>query len=592
MRFPLYEIDFAEVQPHVPECLYFHASEKTVRVKDGRLILDTKKLYSNTTISFDTFFGAFPIEPWLELTDVENIFLEIKGTGILELSLYADNGIEPAQKIIDNDIKISNDEFLLKINLKNLPFKRGIIYPKITVKSSDFQLEYLRYSTDKQPINDVKLAIIMPTYRREKYIERNISLLKDRILFNSYYNVKLFVIDNGKSLKPISCDKVEIIPNKNLGGAGGFARGVIEVLDSDFTHILFSDDDIEFNVESIKRLINFYRYSKEIVAIGGGMFNLNYKNILNEQGGYLHYLKIYLSKHNKNMCDSKNVIDYTYQEETNYYGWWFFSVPKCVFKDYGLPLPIFFRGDDQEFGMRIKNKVKFLSLLGVGVWHEEFYKKDMPVTDYYIIRNNLIVSMLHEPKSSRLLINLAKRLLIALLTYRYERAKFIIKGMEDFLKGPSFIENLKADEYHLSLMRSQEKKLEDKRDKFVSSKYNSFVRNNIFRKILIFLTLNGHILPSFLIKKGDSPYDEGYVIEPLHSNRLDVLFRKETALYYEPTTGKGIEYKIDRKQFFSLLFKGLKNLFLIMINYNKLQRAYKNSFNIITSERFWKKILK
>ena len=56
-----------------------------------------------------------------------------------------------------------------------------------------------------------------------------------------------------------------------------------------------------------------------------------------------------------------------------------------------MPLPIFIRGDDIEFSRRCNAKI--LSLPGICVWHEPFYKKYSEIMeDYYLLRNVLIFS--------------------------------------------------------------------------------------------------------------------------------------------------------------------------------------------------------
>ena len=56
----------------------------------------------------------------------------------------------------------------------------------------------------------------------------------------------MFVVDNGRTLdaEGLSDDLITVIPNENVGGAGGFARGMIAALESDedFTHVLLMDD--------------------------------------------------------------------------------------------------------------------------------------------------------------------------------------------------------------------------------------------------------------------------------------------------------------------------------------------------------------
>lgn len=74
-------------------------------------------------------------------------------------------------------------------------------------------------------------------------MQRNLQQLKERILDNRELEVSehvtVYVIDNGKTLSHIdtikalqntSEGKIHILENKNAGGAGGFTRGMMEVL--------------------------------------------------------------------------------------------------------------------------------------------------------------------------------------------------------------------------------------------------------------------------------------------------------------------------------------------------------------------------
>ena len=56
-------------------------------------------------------------------------------------------------------------------------------------------------------------------------------------------------------------DKVTVVPNMNAGGAGGFSRGMIEILKKrdleDFTHILLMDDDAIVEPDLLVRIYGF-----------------------------------------------------------------------------------------------------------------------------------------------------------------------------------------------------------------------------------------------------------------------------------------------------------------------------------------------
>jgi GT2 family glycosyltransferase len=62
------------------------------------------------------------------------------------------------------------------------------------------------------------------------------------------------VVDNANNVdfdEP-PCDDLNVVPNRNLGGAGGFARGLMWLRQQCWaTHVLFMDDDISLETEAL-----------------------------------------------------------------------------------------------------------------------------------------------------------------------------------------------------------------------------------------------------------------------------------------------------------------------------------------------------
>ncbi len=89
----------------------------------------------------------------------------------------------------------------------------------------------------------------------------------------------MFVVDNGRTLNvdEVSDDNVTVIPNANVGGAGGFARGMMAALDIDATHVLLMDDDVRVMPESFIRTFNLLSLRNddyENAFINGAMLSL------------------------------------------------------------------------------------------------------------------------------------------------------------------------------------------------------------------------------------------------------------------------------------------------------------------------------
>ncbi|MCS6970264.1 MAG: hypothetical protein NZ552_04550, partial [Planctomycetes bacterium] len=212
-----------------------------------------------------------------------------------------------------------------------------------------------------------------------------------------------------------------------------------------------------------------------------------------------------------------------------------------------MAIAVLFRYDDQEYSARCYD-LHFVALLGVAVWHEDFEEKDAPITDYYIARNGLITSWLYNQQC---LIALAcvYRMCVALLTYRYDRAQFILWGIRDALRGPSWLERLDEEQYHQQLLRTQCQRMQPIEE---PTKLPIAVNppKSLLRKILIILTVNGHLLPACFIRalwRQDDP--DRRVYRHLHDIHLGAIFLRPEVCYYEPSTKQGILCVVSPQRF-------------------------------------------
>ncbi len=139
------------------------------------------------------------------------------------------------------------------------------------------------------------MGAVICTFKRENFIYKNLDLFKYNILKNQNSQLKeqldLFVIDNAGTLdhKYFDHNQLHLIQNKNVGGAGGFTRGIIEVLESTlpYTHVLLMDDDALLDINSLERTYAFLSYTKKQhsdLYIGGATLRLDKQNIQLESG--------------------------------------------------------------------------------------------------------------------------------------------------------------------------------------------------------------------------------------------------------------------------------------------------------------------
>jgi galactofuranosylgalactofuranosylrhamnosyl-N-acetylglucosaminyl-diphospho-decaprenol beta-1,5/1,6-galactofuranosyltransferase len=107
-----------------------------------------------------------------------------------------------------------------------------------------------------------------------------------------------------------------------------------------------------------------------------------------------------------------------------------------------LPLPIFVRGDDIEYGCRLKGQ-GFHTLVppGIAIWHEPFDAKSGGWQSYFATRNFLIAAACHERSWARKASSVVlRRVVSSLLSCDYYEAWLHCEAVADFLTGPSILE--------------------------------------------------------------------------------------------------------------------------------------------------------
>ena len=132
--------------------------------------------------------------------------------------------------------------------------------------------------------------------------------------------------------------------------------------------------------------------------------------------------------------------------------------------------------------------------------------------------------------------------------------------------APKSVPLSKIDDWDDSLRQSQGKKL------------------GTAAKIMQLLTLGGHLIPSFMLKKSVSAF-------PLTASRYGNAFMHKKTIQYQKSSDFGYEYNRSVKSFFKWSFKSISLSFKILFTYGRAKRSFKNSKELLTSEAFWKKHL-
>ncbi len=313
-------------------------------------------------------------------------------------------------------------------------------------------------------MREINIAVIICTYHRKECVTRNVEYLESSFFFEEtkldyYGHLEVFVIDNASELNIHDKKFVHYVKNRNTGGAGGFQRGVEEVRKRseavNFTHVLFMDDDVRFELSSLYILYDFLRNVDENQInrpVVGRMLDIDHPNIQwtaaeKWNGGNISHVEFLRNTQEKPFVLGK----VNYGADAEYGGFWFACYPYSYVKNNDI-LPFFIHCDDVEYGLRCGKKPIIIE--GVHVWHETFEKRITPQIRYYDMRNPLFVNQIYgflKPKDEML------QLWKEQITEFHIKGDLIseymlIIGLRDFLRGLKWLKRIDSEKYHKKLM--------------------------------------------------------------------------------------------------------------------------------------------
>ncbi len=558
------------------------------------------ELNQGGNLRLDTYFNSFSVQKWKDYTNVKSISIKLHLKGVFKVKLLNIDYFLESTKLVNQKIVTSEslDEVSVFEDIDIQPYK-GLLYVEIEALESNCLFTggcfYTNLDTSKK--SDVKIAVVICTYKRELYVHKNIKLLENDLLNKSGIGDKFeaFIIDNGRSLEKFDNPKIHVIPNKNAGGSGGYTRGIIEVLkrENDFSHIIFMDDDVVIAPEVLERIYNFQSVINDrTVCIGGSMLKLDSQYIQHENGAIWNN-EVVRIKPDLDLRILKNVLFNEIEEHINYNGWWLYCFPTKLIDDFSLPYPFFIKMDDMEFPIRLKQKI--ITLNGICVWHEALESKYSPMLNYYIRRNEIILQILCSDSFSK--INAIKYILKFSLReafcYRYKSADIILKAASDFLQGPDYLKTINPEEKNLEVLKLGEKAVKEPEQPFVYEKYVESINEteSTAHRLIRLATLNGYLLPSFLFHNDKKLTDKGYRVAPIQGYRPVNAFRSKKVLYYNLRTQEGFVVKFSRGEFLKIFIKAIKLSIKMFFKFSELRKLYRETLPELTNRAFWENYL-
>ena len=245
MTTPTYSILQSMVLPDAALC---KDASVWVRLRDGATLSkdgESISLAANEVVGLDTAFNIFPLGKWQMHADLKDLSLAIEGNGLFELTVTQVQALDAhAVAIVSSSVKLSSRVVTrVYLNGRPAPGPGGVL--SLTLRAvGPAVLRSITWQTRDLPRRKPQICLAITTFKREAAVAASAARFVEFLATSpNAENLYLIVVDNGQTTRLPASDKVTLITNRNLGGAGGFARGLREAHLRGATHCLFMDDD-------------------------------------------------------------------------------------------------------------------------------------------------------------------------------------------------------------------------------------------------------------------------------------------------------------------------------------------------------------
>lgn len=581
------------------------------------------EMYGAGTFDFSTYFNSLSVRKLKQFTKAKSftLHLELKGAACEVQQTMGDafahdpievegvhRGLSASRQwqSVDMPLTITDDMVIVGFIIK-------------TEGSVDIRNSYYELEIDGD-LNDVELVLSTTTFKKETFIERNIGLVKEQIVESADPIAKhfhMYVMDNGRTLdaEKLTSDRITVIPNDNVGGAGGFTRGMITAMEQDpkATNILLMDDDVAVSPESIKRTYNLLRILKEEHRedmVSGAMLNYEvgedqWEDIGNmtPQGtfaGCKPGMRLTLFE---DLIYNEMFTPTKWQRNNMYAAWWYCCIPISVIEKNGLPLPVFVRCDDAEYGIRCKTG--FITMNSLCVWHMSFFERyNAAVERYQTTRNTMIAqATCGMAPDADFMKELHNNIRLELKKFGYANAELCLDAFEDFLKGPEFIKKPGQSEKSFMVANRNKEQLVDfetlqsRADQ--DPELAGFSIKNVDRQLI-----DGDKSRSLaerledLITDNNQRYIKkdgaGYAVIPLQGwlYPAGAIRGKHKLVVLDWYNRKGTIRTKDVQRYQKIKKRYMRDLKYYKANINRLRKEYAAARAELTSVEYWKNYLK
>lgn len=443
---------FAPSSPPVVTAMYVKADDADIR--NSRTEITVAR---GATASLNTYFGRFAASYWQRYTALNTVVLsfayECAEGGELLLQVNASDAGGRGRPIREvrltgcgtHEVELAVDRFV----------DGGGLWFDITAHSAAVTVGGVQWFATQPPRVERNASVVICTHNRPADCVVTAGALSSDSYVTSQIDA-VYVVDQGteqvkgeagfSDLVARLGSKLHYITQPNLGGAGGFTRGMYELTASGEcdTNIIVMDDDILCDPESIFRINSFANFTTRPMLVGAQMLLLSETYRVHITGEWEDVGTIEGGRLSPGGKAGLNALikHQDLRVDAGWNGWWSCLLPPEAVLQLGYSMPMFFQWDDIEYGIRARRAgFPTVTLPNAGVWHADFHLKDYnDWSRYFAWRNGLIVQSLYTDFDAKYWSGwVFNRIAEFVASMQYGLAETLLLAIEDFLSGPSVL---------------------------------------------------------------------------------------------------------------------------------------------------------
>lgn len=579
------EVDAAEdvgVYVHLNGQAGYSADNQNVSFKAGGLA------------DLGTYANLFNLARWRTHCDLKDLAVRISGTGRFEVQVVSMEAVSRSRVVQQCHVELNSTEAqLLPIVIADYE-ATGTLH--ITIRAiTDGLIKAIDWVTQTPPFRIPTLLMSVTTYRREEVVHATAEKFKNYLDHSTLReHLHLLVVDNGQTVQIEEASKISVVRNKNFGGSGGFARGLLEAQKLGFSHCLFMDDDASIHLSAIERTWAFLAFARDDkTAVAGALAQSMDPQQLWENGALFHKTCLPLDG-GTDLGDITQVFKLEQKSaETrpdNFYGgWWFFAFP--IRHVQHLPFPFFVRGDDVSFSL--VHDFNCVTLNGVmSHQDEDFSTKETPLTVYLDLRSHLVHHLaLERMDIGRLgILWIIQRFYFrALLPCHYETLAASNLALTDVLQGPDFFrgnaEMSSQRQKIAQLQKAESWRNSTEEERAAVAAYGDGTIKSKFWRAVMMHSMNGHLLP------GIKFWGKRVVLPARVRTHQQPIWAALHITYVTSDGTRAYTVAHSKKQALLQTLQTLGAALQFIWRYHALRSAWRKGYEGLTTAEFWEKQL-